>query len=142
MSDKPSGYGTMQIGGQERPYHVGVHQSDAFCRLRGITLKEYGELFSYENLKDQKLLPNDYADFTYSALVAGYEWDNLRVDFTPIRVRAWVGDPETSAEEAQKPLVSMLEQVVQRVQRAAERAGNAPAPLKVTKGGSKKKDKS
>jgi hypothetical protein len=133
MSAKPSGYGTMQIGGQERPFHVGTNQGDVFQRLRGISLKEYGELFSPQNLQELNLKGGDIADFVYSALIAGAEYDGLRVDFNHIHVRAWLDDADP--QEGSKPIGEMLNQAVERAKRAAERAGNGPAPLKATKGG-------
>lgn len=135
MSHKPSGYGLMQIGGQERPFHVGTNQGDIFCRLRNISIQQFGELFS----DPATLKGGDIADLVYSALVAGAEWDGLRVDFNHIHVRAWIDDAD--ATEAAKPLTEMIEQTKQRLQRATERVGNAPAPLKTTKGGSKKTKK-
>lgn len=138
--EKPSGYGLISIGGQERPFHVGTHQGDVFQRLRGVSLKEYGELFSLSNLQAQNLQGGDIADFLYSALVAGAEWDGLRVEFTHIHVRAWSDD--APADEVARPLLEMLNQSLLRAQREAERLGNGPAPLKAQRGGKKPRSKS
>ncbi|SNR92448.1 hypothetical protein [Hymenobacter mucosus] len=140
MSTKPSGYGLMQIGGQERPFHVGTHQSDIFCRLHNMSIKAYSEMFSPQNLQAQNLTAGDIADFVYSSLVAGAEWDGLRVELTPLHVRAWVDDAQT--EETTKPIAEMLKQVVARAERDAERAGNAQAPPAAKRGSkaAKKKD--
>lgn len=139
--NKPSGYGLMQIGGQERPFHVGTHQGDIFCRLHNISLKEFGELFSPHNLKEQKIKGGDIADFVYAALVAGADWDGLRVEFNHIHVRSWFDEVKVDSQELTKPLVEMLHQTVARAQHEAERAGNAVAPLKATRGGKAAKTK-
>lgn len=148
MSAKPTGYGTMQIGGQERPYLVGLESADVFCRLlsrRGedghpMTLKAYSDLFSLEALSAQKLLPSDLYDFLYSALVSGANEDGLYVDFTPRIVSQWLANAED--EEAGKPLLEMLNQTKQRIDRQLERSKNAPAPTKGAKAKQSKKTKS
>lgn len=131
---KPSGYGIIQIGGQERPFHVGTNQGDHFCRLRNISLMEYGELFSPQNLQDKKLKGGDIADFVYSALVAGAEWDGLRVEFNHIHVRSWFDSPDADSNELTKPLTEMFNQMKTRIEREVERAGNAVAPQKEMRG--------
>lgn len=145
MSTKPSGYGTMQIGGQERPWLVGLEQADTFCRLlsrRGedghpMTLKAYGELFSLTAIRDSKLLPSDIYDFIYSALVSGANEDGLHVDFTPRVVSQWL--TKVDDEEAGKPIMEMLEQTKQRIERQLERQSkNASAPTTGAKSKTKK----
>lgn len=134
MSDKPNGYGTMQIGGQERPFHVGTNQGEVFASLqhrrgedgRPMSLHAYSDLFSLDRLRNNELTGADLRDFVYSALVSGYEVDNMRPDFGHMQVGYWLDDAE--AEEAGKPLQEMIAQFVKRVERAAQRAKNAPAP--------------
>lgn len=148
MSAKPTGYGTMQIGGQERPWLIGLEQADVFCRLlsrRGedgqpMTLKAYSDLFSIEALSAQKLLPSDLYDFLYSALVSGANEDGLHVDFTPRIVSQWLASADD--EEASKPLLEMLNQTKQRIERQLERSKNGPAPAKGPKAKTSKTAKS
>ena len=129
MSTKPSGYGTMQIGGQERPYQVGTNQGDVFCRLHHrkddtgapLSLKAYSELFSPARLGKQQLTGGDLRDFIYSALAAGYDNDGLRVDFSAFDVGNWLDDADDD-KELVKPLQTMLAQLVRRAELAAERA--------------------
>lgn len=142
MSQKPTGYGTMQIGGQERPFQVGTNQADLFQRLRHVSLKEYGELFSLDVLRQQSYTSGDLRDFVYSALAAGYENDGLRIDFTPANVGNWIDDAgldETG--EVVKPLLEMVAQVQRRIEQARERAKNAqpPAPKVAKMGATRKK---
>lgn len=141
MASKPTGYGTMQIGGQERPFQVGTNQADVFQRLRHVSLKEYGETFGLEALQQQLLTSGDIRDFNYSALVAGYENDGQRVDFTPANVGNWIDDaPMEASAEIMKPLTEMVGQIQRRAEQAMERAKNGPAPtLKLAKGPTKAK---
>ena len=133
---KPSGYGAMQIGGQERPFQVGTNQGDIFQRLRHVSLKDYSALFSPAALQAEALTGGDLRDFVYSALVAGYENDGLPVDFSHLDVGNWIDDaPLENGGEVVKPLTEMLQQLVRKAGLAADRAKNAAAPtLEVVKG--------
>jgi hypothetical protein len=136
MSDKPSGYGLMLIGSQERPFHVGVNQSEIFATLqhrrgedgRPMSLHEYSELFSLERLRNNELTPSDFRDFVYSALVSGYQVDNMRPDFSHMLVGHWLDD--ASPDEAGKPLQELIAQFTKRIERAIERIKNEQAPTK------------
>ena len=136
MSAKPSGYGTMQIGGQERPFQIGTNQGDVFQRLRHVSLKDYGAMFSPAALQAEALTGGDLRDFVYSALVAGYENDGLRVDFSHLDVGNWIDDaPLEESGEVVKPLTEMLQQLIRKAELSADRAKNAAAPtLQVVKG--------
>ena len=133
---KPSGYGTMQIGGQERPFQVGTNQGDIFQRLRHVSLKDYGALFSPAALQAEALTGGDLRDFVYSALVAGYQNDGLPVDFSHLDVGNWIDDaPFEENGEVVKPLTEMLQQLIRKAELSADRAKNAAAPtLTVAKG--------
>lgn len=147
MSAKPNGYGTMQIGGQERPFHVGLNQGGIFQQLHhrkgedghAMSLKAYGELFSPPRLARNELSADDARDFVYSALASGYQVDGLRVDFTPMSVGFWID--EADAEEIAKPFTEMLAQLTRRMQQQQERAGNAEAPTTKTAAGRKSSPK-
>lgn len=161
MSTKPEGYGTVQLGGQERPFHVGFNQAAYFCELRGgMPLSDYNGLFdsllphlradeagglALENgkpviappqRKDLSML--EHRDFLYSALKAGYENDGLRVDFTPNMVGNWIQSDATGGEEAGKPIAEQMRQIAARYDRALERVKNAQAPVKGAKTKAKK----
>lgn len=147
MHAKPNGYGTMQIGGQERPFHVGLNQGGIFQQLHhrkgadgfAMSLKAYGELFSPQRLSRNELSGDDARDFIYSALASGYQVDGLTVDFTAQQVGFWLDDCD--AEEAAKPFNEMLVQLTRSIEQQMERAKNAGAstdrqpagPLKVVK---------
>ena len=133
---KPSGYGAMQIGGQERPFQIGTNQGDVFQRLRHVSLKDYGAMFSPAALQAEALTGGDLRDFVYSALVAGYENDGLRVDFSHLDVGNWIDDaPLEESGEVVKPLTEMLQQLIRKAELSADRAKNAAAPtLTVAKG--------
>jgi hypothetical protein len=142
---KPSGYGTMEIGEAERPFHVGTNQGELFCLLpnrqredgRPMALGTYGELFSPQSLSEATLSGGDVRDFVYSALASGCEIDGLPVDFTPTEVGYWIDDAEAS--EVSKPFKEMLAQVVKRYQRQLDRLKNAEAPTATKKGPKAKK---
>jgi hypothetical protein len=137
-SAKPSGYGLMHIGGEDRPFQVGTNQGDHFQRLRRVSLKEYGDLFSPDNLRAQKLTGGDVRDFVYSALMAGYQNDGMPITFTFLDVGNWIDAPDQDENEVIKPLLEMLNQVVQKAEHAAQRAKNAQAPTPGPKSKAKK----
>lgn len=140
MSGKPNGYGLMQLGGQERPFHVGLEQAEIFSRLanrldpatgRGMSISAYNNLFSLDVLRENKLEAGDLRDFVFSALASGAIEDGLPVDFTPRMVSQWIDDADDPTQPA-RPLLEMLAQAQQRWERQAERLKNA-APPKATK---------
>ena len=142
MAAKPTGYGQMQIGGQQRPFLVGFEQADIFCRLPArrnaesggpMTLADYNGLFNITALRENKLLPADAYDFIYSALASGAAEDDLYIDYTPRIVGQWLSEAED--EEASKPLLEMVAQTIRRFERHLEReAKKAPAPTKPAAG--------
>jgi hypothetical protein len=145
---KPSGYGTMQIGEAERPFHVGTQQGEVFAQLpnrvrpdgRPMSLAAYGELFNPQNLSEHTLSGGDVRDFLYSALASGCEVDGLPVDFTPTQVGYWIDDAD--AMEVSKPFKEMGAQIMKRYHRQLERLKNEEAPTTTTtKTGPKKPKK-
>lgn len=126
-STKPNGYGTLTLGESTYPFHVGLNQSEVYCDLRKVSLKEYNEAFAPQRLQEQKLSAGELRDFVYSSLVAGAQVDGLEVDFTNLDVGNWI-DEELDATEVTKPLNEMLNQLVRRATRQAERLKNAEAP--------------
>ena len=116
---------SIQLGGQDRPFHVGTNQGDIFCKLQGLTLQEYAAVF------------NDVAalgfgvqrDFLFSALKAGYEKLGLRLDFTHLTVGDWMDAPEYDAGATFGVVLGALgDQFNARAAFQQERAKNAPAP--------------
>lgn len=147
MSEKPSGYGTLLLGSQERPFHVGVNQAEVFTTLqhrrgedgRPMSLHDYSELFSLDRLRNNELSAADFRDFVYSALVSGYQIDGMRPDFSHTQVGFWLDD--AIPDEAGKPLHEMITQFTKRIERAIERAKNAQAPTQKPAKGQRKKAK-
>lgn len=137
-SDKPAGYGTMHLGGQERPFHVGFEQGAIFCKLRNrlnpedgtpMSLKAYGDLFNPLTKPQERLSGEDIRDFVYSALKSGAEEDGLPVDYSARMVSQWI-DQSDDPQQAAKPLEEMYRQMTARVERQVERLKNAAAPSK------------
>lgn len=135
-TNKPAGYGTVQLGGQERPFLVGFEQGSTFCKLlhrrnpedgTPMPLKAYGELFNPLTKPQERLSAEDIRDFVYSALVEGAQEDGLLVDYTPRVVSQWL-DASDDPREAAKPLEEMYRQMTARLERQVERLKNAGAP--------------
>jgi hypothetical protein len=146
ISNKPSGYGTMQIGGVEnRPFHIGIQQGELFCRMperrdaegRPMSLQAYGELFGLEALRTLSFSIGDLRDFVYSALVSGAEVDGLPFDYSPAQVGYWLDEADDL--EASKPMRELVRQFQVRFERQQERSKNGTAPLPKTEAGAKKK---
>ena len=122
----------MQIGGQDRPFEVGTNQGEIFCTLpnrrdaegRAMTLADYYALFTDVG----RLIGGPLRDVVYSALLAGYEAHQMRVDFTAGDVGRWIDAPETPAGEVAKPLQTMLAQLQAKAEAEEGRAKNGLAP--------------
>lgn len=118
------GFGTMAIGGQERPFHLGTYQARVFCEHQKLELDAYREavsgIGSGEGLKNSVLIEV----LLYSALAAGAKFKKLPVDFDADDVSFWLaGAP---AEE-----VSKLFAVAFELAKTAPDPGNGagqPAP--------------
>jgi hypothetical protein len=122
MEIKERGFGSMNIGGQERGFHIGTYQARVFCEVRGIELADYLrelEEFATELQKaqdktassDSKSLPsmvrNQWVcDFTYSALVAYCKFNKIPVDFDADEVTFWTD--MASTEETAKPFTVLF----------------------------------
>lgn len=136
-----------------RPFHIGVLQTAIFCELQkeGFDLQDYNKLFTqvainqYQAKQAQELdlaftptgrkalTPTENAQFLYSALAAGLRRNKQLVPFSVDEVMGWIDEAETSEdpaafEEAAMPLVVHYQLLLQKINRQAERAGNAPAP--------------
>jgi hypothetical protein len=139
MSDTPTirGFGTLHVGGQDRPFAVGTNQADVFCQLgsqrvdgKALPLTAYYELFS----ETSRLLGGPYRDFVYSALVAGAERAGHQVDYSHLTVGEWMDDPATDPKELSKPLSEMFAQLAAKAEAQAEREKKAqPTPKKAVK---------
>jgi len=116
----------MQVGGQDRPYHVGTNQGEIFCRLQNLTLVGYGKLLS-------DLTQFGFGarrDLVFSALKAGYERVGMRLDFTHLTVGDWMDAPDYDEVATVGAVIEALgAQFEQRAAYQAEQAAkNAPAP--------------
>ena len=59
----------MNIGNKDRPIKFGINQTDLFCELRGITLKDYYELLA--KFETGEYMFGDIRDLVWSALKDG-----------------------------------------------------------------------
>lgn len=145
MTTKPSGYGTIDIGGSLRGFHVGTAQAEIFSSMdarrdaegRPMSLQAYSDLFELDALRTLSFGIGDFRDFVYSALVSGAQIDGLEVDFTHKDVGFWLDEADNA--EAAKPMRELVRQYKVRYDRQQERAKNAPAPTPATKAGPKPK---
>jgi hypothetical protein len=153
MSNTITGEQTMQIGGAERPFHIGTLQTAIFCELApaGFDLQDYHQLFTqigvnqfYAQQAREKgepftptgrkaLTPTENAHFLYSALAAGLRREKQPVSFSVDDVMGWIDDIENSEDEAAlqeaaKPFAVHYALLTQKLDRQAKRAGNALAP--------------
>lgn len=94
------GFGSMQIGGQERPFMLGTLQARVYCEQQGIELDAYQEsvasITATGGLKSATIIEA----LLYSALVAGAKLRKLPVDFDADEVSFWVAAAD--AEEIGK----------------------------------------
>ena len=74
----------MQIGGKERPLKFGINQTDLFCEVRGIKLKDYYTLLA--TFETGEYMYGDIRDLVWSALKDGarqageeFELDRMQV---------------------------------------------------------------
>lgn len=94
------GFGTMTIGGQERPFMLGTLQARVYCEQQGIELDDYQT--SVASITDGGGLRSAtiVEALLYSALVAGAKLRKLPVDFDADDVSFWVAAAD--AEEIGK----------------------------------------
>jgi hypothetical protein len=100
--------GSLQLGGQDRPFALGQAQEDATRALHHRTGEDgqplsaaaYQQAFGPEALRQGPLTSAEARDFVYAALVAGYAAQRLRVDFTFLQVEQWLA----ATPEAAQPL--------------------------------------
>jgi hypothetical protein len=102
MSDNPTS-GSLQLGGQDRPFALGLGQEIAARALhhrkgedgQPLTAEAYAQTFGTQALRSGPLTGQEARDFVYAALVAGYAQQGLRVDFTFMQVAQWLAaEPE------------------------------------------------
>jgi hypothetical protein len=122
------GLGSLQLGGQEYPFSVGVNQADIFSNLdsqkqdgKALTLPAYYELFA----DTARLLGGPYRDFIYSALLAGAERAGIGLSLSRLDIGELMDDPATDPAELAKPLNEMLAQLTAKAQAEAERQKKA-----------------
>lgn len=128
MSDNNT-FGSLQLGGQDRPFALGQAQEAATRALhhrmgedgQPLSAAAYQKSFGAEALRPGPLTGADARDFVYAALVAGYTWQGLRVDFTFAQVEQWLA----AAPEAAQPLWDAVAQSLPAVK--APRMRTRPA---------------
>lgn len=84
------GYGTLHLGGEDRPFLIGTYQAKTFCTMRGIELGAYFEELS--KFKFENGLDNDQflCELVYSALVAGGVLYDAPVDYSLDKLTVWL----------------------------------------------------
>lgn len=82
----------ISIGGQERPLKFGTNATFLFCQKRGITLKQFGEVFAADKLANNDIDGSEIRDLIWAGLVAGAKSNNLPVDFDEWTVGDWIDD--------------------------------------------------
>ena len=98
--NKLRGYTEVVIGGKKRPVKFGTNQTIIFNQLRGITLKEYAELFSADKIKNMSIDGSETRDLFWSALSDGARYKNQKFEATPETVGDWIdeSDEDTMVE--------------------------------------------
>lgn len=92
------GFGRMELGGESRPFQLGLYQSRAFCEIQGVELGRYREMLNKLNLKTPGLEDEIiFRAWIYSALKAGAVLEKQPFDFTLDDVSFWVDQAPTSA---------------------------------------------
>lgn len=94
----------MKIGGIDRPIKFGVNQTDLFCELRNISLKQYYELLSNFETGDYKF--GEIRDLVWSALKDGARQAKTEFDLEPMDI----GDlmDENPAEIISETMVALV----------------------------------
>lgn len=111
MEIKERGFGSLNIGDQERGYHIGTYQSKVFCNVRGVELKQYlDEMARYDSYTKSESLEKAQwvCDYVYSALVAYAKIKKHSIDFDADDVTFWVDTtPLTETAKVFATLIQM-----------------------------------
>jgi len=95
--------GSLQLGGQDRPFATG-EALEAATRALHHRKEETGQPLGAAGFHKSfgpdafPLAGNDARDFVYSALVAGYTKQGLRIDFTLLQVGRWLTETPAAAQ--------------------------------------------
>lgn len=86
-----SGYGHINVGGQQRPVYFGPMQGKKYCELRGIEWPEYQkQLSEISTQKDPFIL----IDLLYAALVSGVLYERKTPELTYDDAVFWSAEME------------------------------------------------
>lgn len=108
--NKLRGYTEVVIGGKKRPVKFGMNQTIIFNQHRGITLKDYAELFTADKLKSMNIDGSEMRDLLWSALADGARYKNQKFDATPETVGDWIDEAsEGVVREAFSAMISRIE---------------------------------
>ena len=111
----------MDIGGKDRPIKFGINQTDMFCEMRGIKLKDYYALLA--KFETGEYMFGDIRDLVWSALKDGARQAGEPMEEDRFTVGDWMD------EDPAKYIAQTLEALV----------GSLPKPT--ANGGAKKKTK-
>jgi len=97
----------MRIGNEDRPVKFGINQTDLFCELRGIKLKDYYSLLASFETGDYMF--GDIRDLVWSALKDGARQAGEPFEFDSLTVGDWMdSDPAKFIAETLEQLVGSL----------------------------------
>ena len=97
----------MNIGGIERPIKFGINQTDMFCELRGIKLKDYYALLA--GFETGNYMYGDIRDLVWSALKDGARQQGEEFDLSKYDVGDLMdADPAKYIAETLEALVGSL----------------------------------
>jgi len=92
--NKLRGFTEVVIGGKKRPVKFGTNQTIIFCQHRGITLKDYADLFSADKIKDMAVDGSETRDLLWSGLADGARYKNQKFEATPETIGDWIDDAD------------------------------------------------
>ena len=108
--NKLRGFTEVVIGGKKRPVKFGMNQTIIFNQFRGITLKDYAELFTVDKLKSMNIDGSEMRDLLWSALADGARYKGQEFDATTETVGDWIDEAsEGVVREAFSAMISRID---------------------------------
>lgn len=105
----------IKIGGKLRPFKFGTNATRIICDKLNMTLGEYSNMFTQENLKKQNFKAEVIPVLIYSGLAAGCYSNNIEVDFNEWNVGDWIDDL------SQKELTDIFEKMQPQAPKSAKK---------------------
>jgi len=104
---KIRGTAEINIGGKKRPIKYGTNSTAILCEIRGITLKDMGDMFSEQRIKDNEITGGEVRDLIYAGLASGSYSKGEEPEFNRYQVGDWID--EMDADELIKAFEVMGE---------------------------------